>query len=196
MYSYIKGKVESKDENLIILENNGIGYELICSSNTVSNMPTDRQCCVYVYMQVKEDGVTMFGFESREEKEMFLKLISVSGVGGKTAIQILSGAKLNDLVWSIMNGDVKFLKNVKGIGKKTAELICVSLKEKMADMPMEEVNLPKNIMPNKEIIDDACEALISLGLKKADAMKLIKAQYTGTEEDTETLVTKCLRNMK
>ena len=188
--------VTAKGENLVVIENNGIGYELICSSNTVSDIAENVPVCIYVFMQVKEDGVSLFGFESKDEKEMFLKLTSVSGVGGKTAIQILSGARLNDLIYAISNGDLKFLKNVKGIGKKTAELICVTLREKMDDISGIVIPGTTKAEKNQDIIDETCEALMSLGLKRVDAMKLIKGQYTGTEKDAETLVSKCLRNMK
>lgn len=196
MYSYIKGTVVTKSENLFILENNGIGYEIVASTNTISDLQYDKEVCVYTYMQVKEDGITLFGFLSYEEKDLFLKLISVSGVGGKTAIQILSGARLSDIINGIMNGDLKMLKGIKGIGKKTAELICVTLREKIADMgymPNDDLPNEKAITVNQDIIDDTCEALMGLGLKRIDAMKLIKRQYTGTET-LEELISKCLKN--
>lgn len=196
MYSYIKGTVITKSENLFILENNGIGYEIVASTNTISDLQYDKEVCIYTYMQVKEDGITLFGFLSYEEKDLFLKLISVSGVGGKTAIQILSGARLSDIISGIMNGDLKMLKGIKGIGKKTAELICVSLREKIADMGYTSNNesLPNDVVSvNQDIVNDTCEALMGLGLKRIDAMKLIKKQYTGTET-LEELISKCLKN--
>ena len=199
MYSFIKGKIAYKKENLLVLENNGIGYEMIVSTNTVSSLKDDEVVCIYTYLQVKEDGISLFGFNSPEEKEMFLRLISVSGVGGKTAIQILSGASLNDLVVSIMQGNSSVLKKVKGIGKKTAELICVSLKEKMEDMSFdgEEIVITEQPKTNKnqDIIDEACDALVGLGLKKQDALKIIKKQYTGLET-VEELIEKSLKNMR
>lgn len=196
MYAFIKGKIIKKGENLLILENNGIGYELIVSTNTTSIMPYDNEVCLYTYLQVKEDGISLFGFNSYEEKDMFLKLISVSGVGGKTAIQILSGAKLEDLVMAIMNADLRMLKGVKGIGKKTAELICVTLREKMGSISISENEEASIVISsNEDIINEACEVLVNLGLKKVDALKLIKKQYTGLE-NVETLVEKSLKNMK
>ena len=197
MYSYIKGKVVTKTENMFVLENNGIGYEIIASSNTISNLSYDKETQIYTYLQVKEDGITLFGFSSLEEKDLYLKLISVSGVGGKTAIQILSGAQLEDIIRAIMMGDIRFLKGVKGIGKKTAELICVSLREKIADIDLgqnQNVTIAE-VINNQGVVDEACEALVSLGIKQTEAMKLIKKQYTGTE-DLETLVSKCLKNLK
>ena len=160
-------------------------------------MSYDKETQIYTYLQVKEDGITLFGFSSLEEKDLYLKLISVSGVGGKTAIQILSGAQLEDIIRAIMMGDIRFLKGVKGIGKKTAELICVSLREKIADIDLgqnQNVTIAE-VINNQGVVDEACEALVSLGIKQTEAMKLIKKQYTGTE-DLETLVSKCLKNLK
>ena len=169
---------------------------MIVSANTLEDTPEDEEVCIYTYFQVKEDGVSLFGFYSLEEKDLFLKLITVSGVGGKTAIQILSGAKPKEIIHAIVIGDLKVFKGIKGIGKKTAELICVSLREKIADTGY--IDEPQQMsvkQKNQQIIDDTCETLIGLGLKKSYALDLIKSQYTGTE-DLETLVTKCLRNMK
>ncbi|MBQ7307972.1 MAG: Holliday junction branch migration protein RuvA [Clostridia bacterium] len=197
MFSYIKGKVVTKTDNMFVLENNGIGYEIIASSNTISNLVYEKETQIYTYMQVKEDGITLFGFSSLEEKDMYLKLISVSGVGGKTAIQILSGANLEDIIKAIMMGDIRFLKGVKGIGKKTAELICVTLREKIADIDLgqnQNITITEAIN-NQGVVDEACEVLVSLGIKQNEAMKLIRKQYTGTE-DLETLVSKCLKNLK
>ena len=201
MYSYIKGHIIEKYDNMLILENNGIGYELIVSTNTLA-LPDDKEVKIYVYMQVKEDGVTLFGFYSQQEKNIFLDLISVNGVGGKTAILILSSATLENLISSISNNDSRFLKSVKGIGKKTAEMICVALNEKMAKLePSIFASMQNSTQPtisknvNNQVIEETCEGLISMGMKKADAIKMIKDVYTGTET-TEELIMKVLKNRK
>ena len=132
MFNYIKGEIIEKFENQVIIENNGIGYEFNVSMNT-------RDMCgiigdivkMHTFLSVKEDGISLFGFYSLEEKNLFLNLITVSGVGPKSALQILSGGQLSELNIAISTGDVGYLAKIKGIGKKTAERIVVELKDKV-----------------------------------------------------------------
>lgn len=196
MFSYIRGTVILKSANFIVLENNGIGYEFICSTNTSSNLEQGKEACLFTFFQVKEDGVCLFGFETDEEKQLFIKLISVSGVGGKTAIQILSSATISDLAFSIMQGDPSILKRVKGIGKKTAELICVHLREQIGDIDIADTGIVavQEKPVTKQVVEDAIEALTGLGLKKVDALKIVRKNFTGTET-TEELIAKALKNM-
>lgn len=123
MLAYIKGNVLAMTENTVILENNGIGYEIICSSTAAYKLSGAKEGAVFTYLAVRDDGVSLFGFDSLAEKEMFLKLISVSGVGPKMGMTVLSGMSLNDLAFSIASSDVKTLSKIKGLGKKTAERI-------------------------------------------------------------------------
>ena len=125
MIGYIKGKVLSYSNGTALIENNGIGYEVTCSASVYSKITSAGQGEVYTYMAVTEDGVFLYGFSSLEEKEMFLKLISVSGVGPKMGITVLSSMNIKDLAIKIATSDVKGLSSVKGLGKKTAERIIV-----------------------------------------------------------------------
>ena len=142
MIGYIKGRVLSATDGVALIENNGIGYEVICSSAVYHKLLVDKQGEVYTYLAVREDGVSLYGFISLEEKSMFLKLITVSGVGPKMGITVLSNMSLNDLALKIATSDVKGLSAVKGLGKKTAERIILELREKItADANEESVVL-------------------------------------------------------
>ena len=130
MIGYIKGKVIHSEAGVILLENNGVGYELVCSGAAFARLVTDGAGEAYTYLQVREDGLTLFGFVSMEEKNMFLKLTTVSGVGPKMGIAILSQMNINEIAVAIATSDVKGLCAVKGLGKKTAERIILELRER------------------------------------------------------------------
>jgi Holliday junction DNA helicase RuvA len=194
MYSYIIGKITEKNENSITLENGGIGYELTVTSFALRNLiDTTGEVKIFTYYQQRDDGVSLFGFSSREEKEIFLKLIGVTGIGPKMAIGILSNIAFDDLCIVIANGDTQTLSNVKGIGKKTAERIVVELKDKV-DVIAGQVGFDDKVVLAGEI-DDACDALVSLGLNRLEAERLTKNCYQ--EGDTvEELITKALSQMR
>ena len=180
MFNYIKGILEIKKEPYIVVENNGIGYEINISNNTLCGLPNEGEDVkIYTYFQVREDGISLYGFATMEEKRMFMDLISVSGVGPKMALQILSGVRLNDLGVAILSADISMLSKIKGCGKKTAERIIVELKDKIdafgyamdSDLPL------SNTQYNEGIISEVCEILVSLGLNKAEALKVAKLNY-------------------
>lgn len=193
MFSYIVGTIEYKKDNLLILENNGIGYEITVSSNTIANLPSlNEEIKIYTFMHFKEDGVSIYGFESIEEKELFMKLISVSGVGPKAAISMLSGIQPTDLIIAIMKEDVKLISNVKGIGKKTAERLVLELKDKVAVFG--EIPVITDAVVDTPAVDEAINVLISLGVNKNEALKLARANAK-TESSAEEIIALCLRGM-
>lgn len=180
MFNYIKGILEIKKEPYIVVDNNGIGYEINISNNTLCGLPNEgEEVKIFTYFQVREDGVSLYGFATMEEKRMFLDLISVSGVGPKMALQILSGIRLNDLGVAIISADISMLSKVKGCGKKTAERIIVELKDKIdafgyamdSDIPL------SNTQYNEGVVNEVCEILVSLGLNKGEAMQVAKLNY-------------------
>ena len=191
MISYIIGKVTEKEENMIVLESNGIGYEIQVSSYTANSIEFDNEYAkILTYMQVKEDGICLYGFISKEEKNMFLKLISVSGIGPKMAIGILSGVTIPELINAILSQDVKMLCTIKGLGKKTAERLLVELK----DQTMPNVNVVSNDNLNYNAIDQVTDALVSLGVGKNEAYRLAK-DNAENGLSVEEIITKCLRGM-
>ena len=136
---------------------------------------------------------TLFGFASVDEKNLFNLLISISGIGAKGAINILSGMKLSELILSIASGDTIALSRIKGLGKKTAERVVLELQEKVSLTGMP-VYLPDNALDNTESIQEACEVLIALGINKTEALKLARANNE-PDSTAEDIVGKVLRNM-
>lgn len=197
MIAYLKGNILEKTENLLILEVNNVGYEVNISQSTYLSIINKNECELFTYMQVREDGILLFGFASKSEKDLFLKLITVNGVGPKMAISILSGASLTDLVTSIIAEDSAMLSRVKGVGKKTAERIILELKEKIStDIMLEtsQSNETISLDTSNNVINDTIMALVALGLTRTDAMKRIKTNFE--QNDTvETLIEKVLKNM-
>lgn len=195
MYNYIIGKITDKFDGLIVLENNNIGYELFVSTFCYEAVASSQEeVKIYTYYQQKEDGVALYGFLSQEEKNIFLKLISVSGVGPKGAIAILSNINPSDLAVVIAKQDLNALSKVKGVGKKTAERILVDLKDKIDILPMELLNR-EDIKPQSGEIDDAVEVLVSLGLAKQEAVRLANSNYT-KGDSAEDIIAKSLARMK
>lgn len=126
MYNYITGKVVYSAGNTIVVDNNGIGYEIGASNFTTNKFSEGEIAKIYTYLYVREDTYALYGFSSIEEKTLFLRLIDISGVGPKMAMQILSGADLNSLTVAIATGDVKSLSKIKGLGKKKLRNLSLS----------------------------------------------------------------------
>ena len=193
MLGYIKGKVLHSSDGTVLLENNGIGYEVLCSGAAYAKLISDGQGEVYTYLQVREDGVSLFGFVSLEEKNMFLKLISVSGVGPKMGITILSSMNINDIAVAIANSDVKKLTAAKGLGKKTAERIILELREKVSAESLPEKGAAAPEQPAEKISDkeeDAVVGLMSLGYTRVESVRAVKrAEEAGAESMEEIIMT-------
>ena len=194
MISFIIGTLEEKSENGVVINCNGMGYEIQTSTATLSTLPlSGEECKIYTYLQVKEDGISLFGFTTVDERELFYKLISVSGVGPKMAITILSEMNISDLIVSILKEDTMALSRIKGLGKKTAERICLELKDKLT--PVGGVLIEDKILElDENVLDDACEALISLGLSKNEALRLAR-QNANENSTAEEIIASVLRNM-
>ncbi len=198
MIGYIKGKVIYSSEGTVLLENSGIGYEILCSGALYARLLSDGQGEAYTYLQVKEDGVSLFGFVSPEEKSMFQKLISVSGVGPKMGIAILSSMNINDIAVAIANSDVKKLTAAKGLGKKTAERIILELREKVAASDTTVAGGAKTPEPAEKITDkeeDAVVGLMSLGYTRAESVRAVRRAEESGAESMEEIIMAALRSM-
>ncbi len=196
MYSYIIGIVTHKEEGKIALENNGIGYEINVSNSTIEAISSEAGAIkIFTYLVVREDEMSLYGFISLEEKNMFLKLISVGGIGPKMAIGILSEISLSGLMNAIASEDLRTLCRVKGLGKKTAERLILELKDKVN--PMEAlvmgVDAPADFIDDK-VIEEAVETLTGLGLSKNDAGKLVKEVAT-KDMSLEDIIRNVLRSI-
>ncbi len=185
MIGFLRGVVAEIADEMLTLDVNGVGYEMQISIPTANIIKTDEEVKIHTHLAIREDGISMFGFRSIEEKAMFLKLISISGIGPKAAMSILSGIDLNQLAMSIYNEDARTLAKIKGIGKKTAERIILELKESI--LPMEAMILSKSspkVSANLDI-EDAIIALRGLGISNTDATKAVNeaAKTAKTIED-------------
>lgn len=183
MFDYIVGNVKAFDGNVIIVENNGIGYRINVSDNAMQVLYVpDNTTKIYTYLAVREDDISLFGFYSVAERDMFTKLTSVSGVGAKVALAILSGLNLEQLTAAIVNQDSVRLSTIKGIGKKTAERIVLELHEKVA----ESSEIPSSTMTDRVLYSEtAVSALVNLGYSRAEATEAVKANAKNgmTEEE-------------
>ncbi len=199
MISFIKGEAVDFGENTVIVDNGGIGYELTVSNTTITKIKSGSPyICLYSYMAVREDGISLYGFFSKEERTMFLKLITISGVGPKAAIGILSGIEIYDLMRAIMASDIKTLSKLKGVGKKTAERIVLELRGEIdADSKELMESLPVST-DDSEAIDndmaDAISALRGLGFTQSEATDAVKKAKQHVKK-AEELVAYALRNL-
>lgn len=197
MIGYLQGKVISHSNGTVILETGGVGFEVACSASSYELLVMQGKGAIYTYLNVREDGFYLYGFISPEEKSMFLKLISVSGVGPKMGIAILSSMPLNDLAFIIASSDSKTLSKVKGVGKKTAERIILELRENISamDLPENEKSTKKSAQSTPET-DDAVIALLSLGFTRAESEKAVKMARESGADTIETIITLALQSIK
>jgi Holliday junction DNA helicase RuvA len=183
MIGYLSGAITIVDPTLILVDVGGIGYEVKISLNTYSKLKDSKKGKVYTYLHVKEDSHTLFGFYSTDEKSLFVKLISISGVGPSTAILMLSSMGVSEIQESIAREDVATIKKVKGIGTKTAERIVLELKDKIR----KEIGGEKTIgiVPDSFNIirDEAMIALVTLGIQKSMAEKSINIILKNADKD-------------
>lgn len=196
MISFLVGIIEAKQENLLQLNVGGVGFELSVSSNTLATLPMEGASVkVLTYMAVREDDISLYGFSSAEEKEIFNKLITVSGIGPKLAISILSGLALSDLVMAIVKEDSKLLSKIKGLGKKTAERLCLELKDKLSVVGLSNEQATFELEYDEDAVQLATDTLISLGISKNDAYMLARS-YATKDATAEEIISKSLRGYK
>lgn len=169
MIAYIIGDVRSISEEEFIIENNQMGYLIKSSLSTLSLLELNNEYKIYTSLQVREDDMSLYGFYSKEELEMFLLLTSVSSIGPKNAIGVLSSLSVNDIKIAIVNSDIDKLTVAKGIGKKTASRIILELMDKVKKMPIDQSEQIDNVsIPANEDFDVAKEALLNLGYAQND----------------------------
>ncbi len=197
MFAYLEGSVAEKDLNTLVLDVNGVGWQVTCSMNTLNKAPeTGGRMKVYTHLSVREDGVELFGFASREERAMFRSLTQVSGIGPKTAVQILSSMNLQDLTRAILEGDVTALSRAQGVGKKTAQRIALELKGKVSDDELRAIlgdeagsagASASRAPAAPDYVADAMAALQSLGYTAQEAQRALDRVRDRTEDAGELL---------
>ena len=171
MIASIRGTILKRKENYIIVENNGIGYKVFVSETVTADHNINDEVFLYIYQQVREAELSLFGFLDFEEHDLFEKLISVSGIGPKTALGVFAVASLSDIKSAIINQDASLLKKVSGIGAKTADRIVLELKNKVAGLIGHEGVKSSEEM---EANTDAVDALVSLGYQARQAREALK----------------------
>ena len=199
MYAFIEGEVCEKLNGCLVLLASGVGWQLNCSNNTLQAAPPlgEKMRC-YTFLSVREDAMELFGFATREEKEMFLQLTSVSGIGPKTALGVLGAMPLRDLNLAILLGDVNALSRAPGIGKKTAQRIALELKDKISQADVSASSAAAASVPVSALTSDAAteaiEALIALGYSSTEARNAI-SQVRDQTDKPEELIRLALRAM-
>lgn len=192
MYAYLEGKFTYKNPAVLYVDVNGVGYEVNISLNTYSDIQSLEAGRIYVYLQVREDAHVLYGFSQQREKEMFLMLVGVSGVGAATARMMLSSLRPEEIAAAIASGNARVLEAVKGIGKKTAERLVLELKDKVG----KHTSGANIVQPmGNTLQQDALVALTALGISRQQAelsiQKIIRVEPNITQ--LEDLIKKALK---
>lgn len=191
MIAYLKGDFVHKTPASVQVDVNGVGYEVLISLNTYSRLQDLEKGLLHTILIVREDAHILYGFFEPAEKEMFLQLVSVSGIGASTARMMLSYLKPEELAKAIVQSDIRTLESIKGIGRKSAERLVLELKDKLSKHPLEANISP---MKNNTLQQDALNALIALGINRTAAEQAIKKSLASEPNLlVEELIKKSLR---
>jgi holliday junction DNA helicase RuvA len=171
MIAFVKGRFFSKTPAMVLVDVNGVGYEVHISLNTYSVIESQDQGFLYTYHHIREDAQVLYGFSDLKEKELFIQLIAVNGIGAATARLMLSSTKPDEVARAIIQGNVKMLESIKGIGKKTAERIVLELRDKLSKSSLE-TNI--STLVNNTLDQDALNALLALGIARSAAEQAVK----------------------
>ena len=196
MIAFIEGKVAEKNPGELVLNAGGVGFPLMCSSATLAAAPAMGESWrCYTVMNVREDAMELFGFATKQEREMFRRLCTVTGVGAKTALGVLSALPMRELSIAIVTGDVTALSRAPGIGKKTAQRLVLELKDKVDQSELAMPDMPSaSRVSQSGAAQEATEALLALGYQPAEAALAIAAVQDQTNQVDE-LIRLALRGM-
>jgi len=195
MISHLKGTLTHKSPVSLVVDVNGVGYQVFASLSTFYALPEPGDAVfLKIHTHVREDAFKLFGFLTDEEQMIFEKLISISKVGPKLALSILSGMPPVDLMRAIMENDVAKISTIPGVGKKTAERLALELKDKLADITIEFSSDSDRPVTSVGVLDDAVSALVNLGYKKQQAEKALKSVWekNGKNSSLEDLIKESL----
>ena len=200
MIAYLRGKVLTTTTETAILDVNGVGYEVYCTGGAFRKLVIGQVGELHTYLQVKEDGITLFGFASPKEKELFLKITSVSGVGPKLGISILTSLSADELTQAIATADVKRLSKAKGLGKKTAEKLVLELHGKISAVEVISASgdslTPAEPHATLSVEDEeAISALTGLGFTKNESMQAVKRAKENGATTVEDIIRKALTGL-
>lgn len=198
MYAYVKGILAEIEPDHIVVEVNGIGYNVYIPTNCLDYLPSvGEECKIYTYLYLREDAMMLYGFLTKDDLELFKKLITVSGIGPKGAVGVLSVLSADDLRFAILSGDAKAIAKAPGIGVKTAQRVILELKDKISledafEKKIEHTNaLTKNT--NHQIRNDAVLALTALGYSSAESLKVVSKVEITEDMDVEAVLKAALK---
>lgn len=184
MISTLKGKLIKKSPEAVVVDVSGVGYEVRVPLSSLSELPdVGAPVLLYIHTSLKDDTIELYGFREEAERDLFRKLLTVTGVGPRLALNILSGTKVADLEYAIENEDIALLTRLPGVGKKTAQRILFELREK----------LPPKMLEDSRVCIDAVSALVNLGYKKSHAQEAVKKAYDKGHRDVETILKEALK---
>ena len=199
MIAYIKGTAVYADQECIIVDNRGMGYEIRTSLATCSQVRMGEEVTLYTYLYVREDMIALYGFLSREELRIFRLLLGVSGIGPRVAVSVLSTLKVEDLYYAVISEDTKSIARTPGIGPKGAKRLIIELKDKLdlSDLGLgeeeeESISTGESAGEDSQIMD-AMEALIALGYSNGEAYRAVHKVPGAKDMDTETLLKESLK---
>ena len=193
MIAHLQGKLSEKTPTEVVIDCNGVGYQVNISLHTYSLLPNTENIKLYIYLQIKEDAHTLFGFAEKSEREIFKMLLSVSGIGANIARTMLSSIEPKQIIRAIGSGDVGTIQSIKGIGVKTAQLVILNLKEKVLKLyDFDEFSMIQN-NTNK---DEALSALEVLGFVRRISEKIVeKIVRENPAATTEFIIKQALKNL-
>ena len=172
MIDQISGKIISINDSYVVLEVGGLGIKVNISANFASKLVNEDLITLVTYLNVREDALDLYGFKNDSERNLFLMLISISGIGPKLAVSILSGVELDELKSNILSGDIKSLTSIPGVGAKTAKRIIIELKDKLSNTTTTELGFEDDFA--SKISKDVLSALVGLGYSESMATEVIK----------------------
>ncbi len=196
MIAYLSGKLLEKHANTAIVDVGGVGYEVSIPLSTFYELgETGSDVSLRIYTHVREDAIQLFGFKTNRERDLYLRLISVQGIGPKSGIAMLSGMSAEEIIMAIRSNDLVRLKSIPGVGLKTAERLVIELRDKvgeLSDGQLDETAKPP--LPSEAVFDDALSALINLGYQRNAAEKALQqAASEGTEMSVQKLLRRSLQ---
>ena len=187
MIYQVSGNLIAKHKDFVVIEVSGIGFKITSTINTINTIKLEQKILLHTYLHVREDALDLYGFHSTPEREVFLLLIGISGIGPKLAITILSGILPDELKDKIISGDIASLTSIPGVGAKTAKRIIVELKDKFTKI--EEGSLGFSDKLNSKLYDDALNALLSLGYSSQQSKQVLDHIANGKDDNKQNIET-------
>ncbi|MEN8904792.1 MAG: Holliday junction branch migration protein RuvA [Clostridiales bacterium] len=197
MFAYISGILDHKNKDYVVVDVSGVGYKIYTSMNSLCNLDSDEKVKMYTYIHIREDILDIYGFSTKEELGIFELLISVSGVGPKAAISVLSTTNPSKFSLAVINNDIKILTAAQGIGKKIAQRIILELQDKISKEHLEYINTIQSensdiLINKKDFAKEAVSALMVLGYSPAESNKLVSKVFSD-DKSVENLIKDALK---